>query len=106
MMSGRNQLTIQETDLEAAVKAGVIDRDAAERLVSFVQAAEGTMAGQADEEYLRLISSFNDIFVTIGLTLFLGALSYIASRFGVSASALSVAVASWGLAEVFTRRKR
>jgi len=106
MMSGRNQVTIQETDLEAAVTVGVIDRGAAERLVSFVQAAEGTMAGQADEENLRLISSFNDIFVTIGLALFLGALSYVANRFGVATSALSVAVASWGLAEVFTRRKR
>ncbi len=98
-----DHLAIRRADLDAAVAAGVIDAGAADRLVAFVQRAEGS---QADEENLRLISSFNDIFVTIGLALFLGALAYIVSGLGVSGSALIIAAASWALAEVFTRIKR
>ncbi|MBC8038039.1 MAG: hypothetical protein H7X89_12565 [Rhizobiales bacterium] len=99
-------VAIRKTDLEAAVAAGVIDGVVADRLVAFVETARGAGPSQADEENLRLISSFNDIFVTIGLVLFLGALTYIVSGLGVSASALIIAAASWGLAEVFTRIKR
>jgi hypothetical protein len=94
---------IRRVDLEAAVAAGIIDTTVADRLLAFVQPAERS---QADEENLRLISSFNDIFVTIGLALFLGALAYIVRGLGVSESALIIAAASWALAEVFTRIKR
>ena len=102
-MTTQDRLTIRKTDLEAAVAAGVIDSSVADRLVAFVQTAGGS---QADEENLRLISSFNDIFVTIGLALFLGALFAIGNTYNQSIGALTVTVASWLLAEVFTRRKR
>ena len=102
-MKVQDRGAIRKADLDAAIAAGVIDAGVADRLVAFVQTAEGS---QADEENLRLISSFNDIFVTIGLALFLGALAYIVSGLGVSSSALIIAAASWALAEVFTRIKR
>ena len=102
-MTSQDRLTIRKTDLEAAVAAGVIDSSVADRLTAFVQTAGGS---QADEENLRLISSFNDIFVTIGLALFLGALAYIVSDLGASGTALAIAGASWALAEMFTRIKR
>lgn len=102
-MIAEDRIAIRKADLESAIAAGVIDAGAADRLVAFVQKADGS---QADEENLRLISSFNDIFVTIGLALFLGALAYIVSGMGVSGSALVIAAASWVLAEIFTRLKR
>ncbi len=102
----QDRVAIGKTDLDAAVAAGVIDNVIADRLVAFVQTAKSASPSQADEENLRLISSFNDIFVTIGLALFLGALAYIVSDLGVSGSALTIAAASWALAEVFTRIKR
>lgn len=94
--------------LQSAVSAGVIDRETAEKLMPFLQRGntEGEIAAGADEEQLRLITSFNDIFVTIGLVLFLGALYYLALEFGSVFAAGSAAVACWVLAEFFTRRKR
>ncbi|MGH6855211.1 MAG: hypothetical protein ACREDN_07310 [Aestuariivirga sp.] len=97
---------IRKEDIEAAVAAGVIEESAADRLLNFIQSKGGGRASNADEENLRLISSFNDIFVTIGLALFLGAIAVIGNAYNVSAGAFAVAAASWLLAEVFTRRKR
>ena len=94
--------------LQSAVAAGVIDADTSTRLLPFLDESQSTdnVGGSADEEQLRLITGFNDIFVTIGLGLFLGALSYLMSGWGVAIAPLSVAVASWLLAEFFTGKKR
>ncbi|MFG1480877.1 hypothetical protein V5F53_19795 [Xanthobacter sp. V4C-4] len=59
-----------------------------------------------DDERLRLITGFADIFVTIGLGMFLGALSYFAGELGLAGRGAAVAVAAWLLAEFFTRRQR
>ncbi|MBZ0261063.1 MAG: hypothetical protein K8F90_10735, partial [Hyphomicrobiales bacterium] len=91
------------SQLEAAVAKGVIERNAADNLAEFLIQNRNT-ASEPDEERLRLITGFNDIFVTIGIALFLGALNYLLG-FGLQGS-LGVAIASWGLAEVFTKRKR
>jgi len=62
----------------------------------------------ADDERFRFITGFGDIFVAIGLGLFLGALSYLAGAIVGSAvaSGIAVAAASWLLAEYFTRKSR
>lgn len=95
-------------DLDAAVEAGVLDRDSGQRLLAFLQTrgSAQAIAASADEEQLRLITGFNDIFVTIGLALFLGALSFMLTQYGSAASAAACAAASWLLAEFFTRKKR
>ena len=93
-----------EARLHAAVAAGVIDRAASERLLPYLSAGRDVVS--ADEEQLRLITGFNDIFVTIGLVLFLGALSYLMSGLGAGVAAATTALATWLLAEFFTRRKR
>ncbi len=106
--------TTVSSGLQAAVAAGVIDRATAERLTPYLtgamQPAEMT---DPDDEKLRLITGFNDIFVTIGLLLFLGAVAYLMLDAGSASGHLkfvsagfSVALAAWGLAEFFTRRKR
>src|SRR5205085_2327576 len=51
-------------------------------------------------------TGFNDIFVTIGLALFLGALTYLMNGEGPAWTGVVLAVASWALAEIFTRKKR
>lgn len=93
--------------LEAAIAAGVIDRATAERLAPYL-AANGAPPDNTDpdDEKLRLVTGFNDIFVTIGLVLFLGALFYLTSGAGLAPAAISVAVAAWLLAEFFTRTRR
>lgn len=90
--------------LEAAVRAGVIDRATAERLAPFITANGDPSldTSDPDDEKLRLVTGFNDIFVTIGLMMFLGALYFLLG----AVSPFIVAVAAWGLAEYFTRRRR
>ena len=102
-MSNPGDFTFGRAELEAAVAKGVLDRSAADSLTEFLHQNRNA-ASDPDEERLRLITGFNDIFVTIGIALFLGALNYLLG-FGLQGS-LGVAIASWGLAEVFTKRKR
>ncbi len=86
-------------DIERAVAAGVLTRDTADQLVSFLlPLAEN----RAEDEQLRLVTGFSDIFVTIGLALFLGALAGLTGGLWI----LAVPVAAWGLSEIFTRWKR
>lgn len=72
-------------------------------------------AGPRDPENLRFVGGFGDIFVTIGLLLFVGAASYlVASAFGTTMSQSNLealtsffsAALVWGLAEIFTLRRR
>jgi hypothetical protein len=91
--------TLRGPDLERAVAAGVLPGETAERLVDFVQQ---TSATGSEDENLRLVTGFGDIFVTIGLGLFLGALVFLSGK----AWHFVLPVATWGLAEVFTRWKR
>lgn len=101
-------MTISEGTLLAATERGVITPDQAERL----RAMEAELAPNApslpdDDERLRFITGFGDIFVTIGLALFLGALSYFADRtFETTGVWAIMAAAAWLLAEFFTRLQR
>ena len=105
MTGGLDPMVLRQADIDAAVAAGVLEADVAERLIAFAQSAHA-VSTQADEENLRLITSFNDIFVTIGLVLFLGALGYVLRDAGPTVASAVIAATSWGLAEVFTRIKR
>jgi hypothetical protein len=93
--------------LEAAVSAGVIDRATAQRLEPYLAGTPPAPEdADPDDEKLRLVTGFNDIFVTIGLLMFLGALGYLGANWGLGSASLAVAAASWGLAEYFTRKRR
>ena len=93
-----------ETDLEAAVAAGVITPAAAEAFRNHVAAGRATPI--VDEESFRLLTGFNDIFVSIALVLLLVALGWIGGERSAALAGALVAGASWGLAEYFTRRRR
>lgn len=93
-----------ESDLQAAVEAGVLSAEAAEALRSHVAAQRATPA--VDEENFRLITGFNDIFVVIAIALLLTALAWIGDGLAPFLGSAAMAAASWGLAEFFTRKRR
>lgn len=93
-----------EDDLDAAVVAGVLSAESVDALRQFVAGQRATPA--VDEENIRLVTSFNDIFVSIALNLILFSVYSLMSGLGDGVASATVAVVSWGLAEYFTRRRR
>ncbi|WP_070151628.1 hypothetical protein [Sphingobium phenoxybenzoativorans] len=101
-----------ESDLQNAVEAGAISAEAAEALRAHVSRLRASPL--VDEEHFRLLTGFNDIFVTIAATILLVAVGWLGNtvRLGAAdyqpsvASGLFIAAASWGLAEYFTRQRR
>ena len=100
-----------DADIDAAVAAGDLSREAADGLRRHV--AGGATTPAVDEEHFRLLTGFNDIFVAIAAVLLLSALMWIGASFAdirrgppSPAGPILVAAASWGLAEFFTKRRR
>jgi hypothetical protein len=101
-----------DNDLEAAVAAGALTPEAADALRNYVHGSRATPA--VDEEHFRLLTGFNDIFVSIAAVILLVALAWIGNSIGPRIDfdgpspwgGLLVAGAAWGLAEFFTRKRR
>jgi len=101
-----------DSDLEAAVAAGALSPDSAAALRNYVAGRNALPA--VDEEHFRLITGFNDIFVSVAAAILLFALAWIGSSFALRIdgngpspiSGVLVAAAAWGLAEFFTRKRR
>ena len=105
-----------QTDLDDAVAAGVMTPDAASSLRNFVE--RGRSLPLVDEEHFRLISGFNDIYVSIAAAILLFAVNWIGQSVGHSTglqlgdggpsplAPAAVAATAWGLALFFTARRR
>lgn len=93
-----------EADLQSAVAAGAITHEAAEALRA--HAAGLRTAPVADEEHFRLITGFNDIFVTIAAVLLMVACAGIGKAIAPGIAGLLVAGSAWLMAEFFTRQRR
>ncbi|MDF7775248.1 hypothetical protein P1X14_08320 [Sphingomonas sp. AOB5] len=110
-----------ESDLAAAVEAGVLTPEAADAFRNHI--AETRSAPAVDEEHFKLLTGFNDIFVAIAAALMLVAVGWIGAYIGghvfnveregpveigatIAAGGFSVAIVSWLLAEYFTRQRR
>ncbi|MBV8686980.1 MAG: hypothetical protein JOZ90_15445 [Alphaproteobacteria bacterium] len=101
-----------ESDLEAAVAAGAVSPDAAAALRNYVATRAATTP--VDEEHFRLITGFNDIFVSIAAAILLFAVAWIGDAVGPKIAGegpspfagLLVAATAWGLGEFFTRKRR
>lgn len=93
-----------ESDLDAAVQAGVLAPEAAAAFRAHI--AAGRSAPAVDEESFRLLTGFNDIFVAIALTLSLVAIAWIGASIASPIGGVGVAVSAWLLAEYFTRQRR
>ncbi len=96
---------IEQRDLDAAVGAGIVDAATAARLVDFTRDYRRGVAGP-DEEAFRLLTGFNDIFVTIAIGLVISAIFALGWREHTVVCNVVVAFISWGFAEYFTRKKR
>jgi hypothetical protein len=94
--------------LAKGVERGIITAEQAERLRALETAGEPPeLPVSPDDEQLRFISGFSDIFVTIGLAMFLGAIGYFGSRSGGPLGMwIAIAITAWLLAEFFTRFRR
>ncbi|CAH1657054.1 MAG: hypothetical protein KF735_06550 [Chelatococcus sp.] len=103
---------MQESVIATAVSRGILSADQADALnrLAAELGGESQPAAQRtpDDEALRLITGFADIFVTLGLVLFLGAVRYIGGALlpDLGLSWLVLAIVAWLLAEFFTRRRR
>ncbi len=93
-----------ESDLNAAVEAGVLPRASADAFRNHVAAERATPA--VDEEHFKLLTGFNDIFVAVALALVLFAIAQVGGSVIEPLAGTGVAVASWFLAEYFTRKRR
>ncbi|AXJ96085.1 MULTISPECIES: hypothetical protein [unclassified Sphingomonas] len=93
-----------ESDIDGAVAAGAISSDAAAALRRHVAAAQAAPA--VDEEHFRLLTGFNDIFVSIAIALLLAALGQIGFSISHGLGGAFVAAAAWMLALYFTARRR
>src|SRR4028119_1611577 len=101
-----------ESDLESAVAAGALSREAAAALRDHVAGARETPL--VDEEHFRLLTGFNDIFVGIAAVILLLAVGWIGYYVPPNIDGegpslfmgLFVAATAWGLAEFFTRQRR
>ena len=107
-----------QQELDDAVAAGVISAKDADALRAHVE--QQRHSAIPDEEQFRLLTGFNDIFVSIAAAILLFAVGWIGQSIGQatgSASAimatgpsflapLAIAITSWGLALFFTAKRR
>lgn len=108
--------------LEAAVSLGILTRPQADRLADFwaaplPQAGASVTAGMAadspdgiahaDAEEVRFARGFHDVFISIGIVVFLFGLVYGLRNEGPSYLVAGAAAAAvWGLSEIFAKRLR
>ena len=108
-----------QQELDDAVASGVITGKDADALRAFIEGQRSTAI--PDEEQFRLITGFNDIFVSIAAAILLVAVGWIGQSIGQSTgliitdgdkfgpsflAPLAVAATSWALALFFTAKRR
>ncbi len=93
-----------ESDIDGAVTAGAISPQAAAALRNHI--AVGRSAPAVDEESFRLLTGFNDIFVSIAALAVLLGVGWLGQSVAHPLGGVAVAAASWGLAGYFTRTRR
>lgn len=101
-----------DSDLDSAVAAGAISPEAAAALRAYMDSRAAS--SPVDEEHFRLVTGFNDIFVSIAAAILLFAVGWIGNSMGANIdgdgpspfAGLLVAGTAWGLAEFFTRKRR
>ena len=101
-------MKISPQSLDLAVAQGVLTVEQADRLRALEAEKAGAVSEERqDDEKLRFIGGFGDVFVTIGIALLLGSSAWFAqAKLGVTWMWAVTAALSWLLAEYFTRRRR
>lgn len=99
-------MSIDDDDLDEAVRAGVLTRAQVDALQVFVGKRRETLleqAGQEDERF-RFMRGFNDFFFAIGILLLCSAMAFFAGFQALPN--LAAAVVVWLLSELLVRRMR
>src|SRR5947209_644456 len=119
MPHSRRTCMYSQQELDDAVASGVITAEAAAALRAHIERQRTTSI--PDEEQFRLITGFNDIFVSIAAAILLFAVGWIGQSIGQATglvisdhgelgpsflAPLAIAATSWGLALFFTGRRR
>jgi hypothetical protein len=110
-----------KADIRAAIEAGAISADGAARFEAFLK-ARNDPDKMLDAENLRFLTNFNDIFLTIGLSILMAGVGFLsgqvflsmiggvqsagAIKLAIVLTPLPVLVAAWALAEYFCGRRR
>ena len=96
---------IDDTDLDAAVTAGIVTQDQSDSLRRFVASRQPQKdVERADDERFRFMRGFNDVFFAVGIALFVAGLSFFASV--ILLGHLIAAAITWALSELVVRRLR
>ena len=104
-----------QADIDDAVAAGALTAEAATGLRTHLE-SRGQLPA-VDEEQFRLLTGFNDIFVSIAAAILLFAVGWIGQSIGDAIgfsfaegpsplAGIFVAATAWGLAEFFTAKRR
>ena len=93
-----------EAELDEAVAAGAITPADADALRGFADVRRSTP--HIDEEEFRLITSFNDIFVSLAIVILLGAVGGITAPLTSWLVGPAIAATAWYLALFFTAKRR
>lgn len=99
-------------DLRAAAAAGIVTEAQAARVVALAQARAGQRGAMgAEDEPFEFFRGFAEIFIAVGLVLFLSGVVLLLSGVGLASGTFlivppAVAVLAFGLADYFTRRRR
>lgn len=93
-----------DEDLENAVKQGIFTATSAEKFRCYISERNNMHA--VDEENLRLIASFNDIFIVIACALLLFSSGWVTYNIHPSLAMAIVSLLSWGLAEFFVLKRK
>lgn len=98
------------SDIEEAVEGGALTADQAASLRNFMASKTGTPT--ADEEHVRMLLGFHDIYIYISSFLLMFGVGWLGSKIDTGGRApsffipLLVGALCWGLAEYFVKRKR
>lgn len=114
---GGDATPLDTARLKAAVDAGILSDAQAHRLTAFWSAPDtpgglpsetaADAMSRPDAEEVRFARGFHDVFVVIGLVLFLFGLGFAVGQMGSTAlTAATLALAIWGLSEYFAKRLR
>jgi len=89
-----------------ALEAGIISEAQAKTMRAKAGVTDENLAQIGNEDEMRFLRSFSDVFITIGVGLFAVGLTVVAKLFGGGISFLLAAAVMWIMAEYFGRKKR
>ena len=92
--------------ISKALEAGIISESQAKTMRAKLGVADADLAQIGNEDEMRFLRSFSDVFISIGVGIFAFGLSVFAGLMGGGTSFLLAAAVMWLMAEFFGRKKR